>query len=116
MNLNYFFFKLFSPNKKFLSIDRFYLPNGISIDHQGNVWLTDVILNQVFKYKKDQWSAPELILGQKFENSSDLLHFCMPTDVAIASNGKVYISDGCNSRILILSSEGYVIGPLAASG
>jgi len=92
------------------------MPNGITIDNSGNVWLTDIILHQVFKFKNGQWSSPELILGQRFKSSFDLNHFCMPTDVSVASNGKVYISDGCNSRILIASPEGKIKDQLAASG
>jgi len=30
----------------------FYMPHGITIDHQGNVWVTDVAMHQVFKVKK----------------------------------------------------------------
>jgi DNA-binding beta-propeller fold protein YncE len=29
----------------------FYMPHGITIDHQGNVWVTDVAMHQVFKVK-----------------------------------------------------------------
>ncbi|KAL6953013.1 chondroitin AC lyase, partial [Sarracenia purpurea var. burkii] len=27
----------------------FYLPHGITIDHEGNTWLTDIAMHQVFK-------------------------------------------------------------------
>lgn len=30
----------------------FYMPHGITIDHHGNVWVTDVAMHQVFKVKK----------------------------------------------------------------
>jgi len=30
----------------------FYMPHGITIDRQGNVWVTDVAMHQVFKVKK----------------------------------------------------------------
>src|SRR6187455_2367891 len=29
--------------------NRFVMPHGLSIDHEGNVWLTDVGLHQIFK-------------------------------------------------------------------
>jgi len=32
----------------------FYMPHGITIDHQGNVWVTDVAMHQVFKVKKNR--------------------------------------------------------------
>ena len=28
----------------------FYLPHGLTIDHEGNYWITDVALHQVFKF------------------------------------------------------------------
>lgn len=29
--------------------DLFYLPHGITVDPEGNTWLTDVAMHQVFK-------------------------------------------------------------------
>ena len=90
--------------------NKFYLPHGISLDKEGNIWLTDVALQQVFRFKKDDLDKPDLILGQPFQPGHDFHHFCLPTDVAVASSGLVYISDGyCNRRILIVSPSGTVL-------
>lgn len=77
------------------------MPHGLHIDYEGNVWLTDVGLHQVFKYDLEKSNEPELVLGTRFEFGSDETHFCKPTSVAVAeSNGDVFIADGyCNSRI-----------------
>jgi len=89
---------------------RFYLPHGISVDPQGNIWLTDVALHQVFRFKRDQLDEPDLTLGERFVPGADEKHFCKPTDIAISSSGMVYISDGyCNSRVMIFSPEGHFI-------
>jgi len=85
------------------------MPHGISVDLEGNVWVTDVALHQVFRFIHGSWDSPGLVLGEAFVPGNDLNHFCMPTDVAISSSGTVYISDGyCNSRILVLSASGVV--------
>ncbi|XP_054159398.1 peptidyl-alpha-hydroxyglycine alpha-amidating lyase 2-like [Oppia nitens] len=91
--------------------NRFYVPHGISVDPQGNVWLTDVALHQVFRFKSDQLAEPDLVLGERFVPGNDDKHFCKPTDVAISSSGMIYISDGyCNSRIMMFSPEGHFVG------
>ena len=65
--------------------NRFYLPHGISVDPQGNVWLTDVALHQVFRFKKDQFDEPDLTLGEPFVPGNDEKHFCKPTVSVISS-------------------------------
>lgn len=32
----------------------FYMPHGLTIDNNGNYWLTDVAMHQVFKFNKDE--------------------------------------------------------------
>ncbi|KAH9393175.1 hypothetical protein TYRP_022036 [Tyrophagus putrescentiae] len=85
----------------------FYMPHGISVDPQGNIWLTDVALHQAFRFKKNNFDVADLVLGERFVPGSDDKHFCKPTDVAISSTGVVYVSDGyCNSRVAIFSARG----------
>lgn len=35
-----------------------------------------------------------LVLGEAMKPGSDNEHFCKPTDVAVASNGHFFVSDG----------------------
>ncbi|XP_049787551.1 peptidyl-alpha-hydroxyglycine alpha-amidating lyase 1 isoform X1 [Schistocerca cancellata] len=85
----------------------FYLPHGLTVDSENNVWVTDVALHQVFMFKRNQWKKPALILGTKFVPGNDDTHFCKPTDVAILSNGDFFVSDGyCNSRIIKFDISG----------
>lgn len=84
---------------------RFIMPHGLSIDHEGNVWLTDVGLHQVFK------CTPEgkvlLTLGEAGVSGSDHSHFNLPTDVAVLSDGSFYVGDGYkNTRVMKFSAEG----------
>ncbi|XP_056680970.1 peptidyl-glycine alpha-amidating monooxygenase isoform X9 [Monodelphis domestica] len=86
----------------------FYLPHGLSIDTDGNYWVTDVALHQVFKLDPRNKGSPLLILGRSMQPGSDKSHFCQPTDVAVDPvTGTIYVSDGyCNSRIVQFSKDG----------
>ncbi|XP_028005624.2 peptidyl-glycine alpha-amidating monooxygenase isoform X11 [Eptesicus fuscus] len=89
----------------------FYLPHGLSVDKDGNYWVTDVALHQVFKLDPNSKAGPLLILGRSMQPGSDQNHFCQPTDVAVdPDTGAIYVSDGyCNSRIVQFSPSGTFI-------
>lgn len=95
----------------------FYLPHGLTIDRQGNFWMTDVAMHQVFKFKSAGERDPSLVLGMKFEparSNEDTERFCEPTDVAVASNDDFFVADGyCASRVLKYSKAGELIGLFA---
>ncbi|KAM6328209.1 peptidyl-glycine alpha-amidating monooxygenase isoform 6-T6 [Alca torda] len=88
----------------------FYLPHGLSIDKNGNYWVTDVALHQVFKLGAGD-EEPLLVLGAALQPGSDKNHFCQPTDVAVDPiTGSIYVSDGyCNSRIIQFSPNGLYV-------
>ncbi|XP_027527037.1 peptidyl-glycine alpha-amidating monooxygenase isoform X9 [Neopelma chrysocephalum] len=88
----------------------FYLPHGLSIDKNGNYWVTDVALHQVFKLGTEG-KEPLLTLGVALQPGSDKNHFCQPTDVAVDPiTGSIYVSDGyCNSRIIQFSPDGLYV-------
>ncbi|KAG9487971.1 hypothetical protein GDO78_007656 [Eleutherodactylus coqui] len=87
----------------------FYLPHGLTVDRDGNFWVTDVALHQIFKLGPH--GAPILTLGEAFQPGSDRRHFCQPTDVAVDPiTGNFFVSDGyCNSRIVQYSPHGMFI-------
>lgn len=83
----------------------FIMPHGLTVDHENNIWITDVALHQVFKFTND--GKLVFKLGEAGVKGNDSLHFNKPTDVAIANDGSFYVSDGYgNSRILKFSSTG----------
>ena len=85
--------------------NRFVAPHGLRVDPHDNVWVTDTALHQVFKFSH----AGELLLMLGTERSAgvDATHFNRPTDIAFASDGSIYVSDGYgNSRIAKFSAEG----------
>ena len=87
------------------------MPHGLTVDFEGNIWLTDVGLHQVFKFNFHESEEPALILGVEFNNGNDENHFCKPTDVAVSSlNGDVFVSDGyCNQRVVQFDKNGNYI-------
>ncbi len=89
----------------------FYMPHGLTIDNQGNVWITDVALHQVIKFDRGNYETPSLKLGVEFENGNDETHLCKPTDIAVSSsNGDIFVSDGyCNTRVVQYDKNGKFI-------
>ena len=83
----------------------FLVPHGITIDAANNVFLTDVGLQQVFKFTHD--GKPVLALGEPRVGAWDATHFNQPTDIAIRPDGSFYVSDGyVNSRVAIFDRSG----------
>ncbi|VEN55884.1 unnamed protein product [Callosobruchus maculatus] len=86
--------------------DLFYMPHGLTVDRHDNLWVTDVALHQAFKFKPGELQ-PTLTFGHRFQPGSDPKHLCMPTSVAVATTGEIFIADGyCNSRILKYNAAG----------
>jgi len=84
----------------------FYMPHGLTIDHEGNTWVTDVGRHQVLKFTRGQ-TTPSLVLGEQFVPGNDAGHFCKPTAVAVASTGIIFVADGyCNSRVAVYDKNG----------
>lgn len=83
----------------------FAMPHGLTIDDHDNVWLTDVALQQVYKYSHDGQLL--LTLGERGVAGNDAGHFNRPTAVAVAPDGSFYISDGYrNTRVMKFSADG----------
>ncbi|MCF7788885.1 MAG: peptidyl-alpha-hydroxyglycine alpha-amidating lyase family protein [Prosthecobacter sp.] len=85
--------------------NRFIMPHGLTVDHAGNLWLTDVGLHQVFKCSP----AGEVLLtlGEAGVPGSDDKHFNLPTDVAVLTDGSFYVSDGYqNTRVMKFTAAG----------
>nr|NP_001286259.1 Peptidyl-alpha-hydroxyglycine-alpha-amidating lyase 1, isoform C [Drosophila melanogaster]AHN56057.1 Peptidyl-alpha-hydroxyglycine-alpha-amidating lyase 1, isoform C [Drosophila melanogaster] len=88
----------------------FYMPHGLTVDPEDNVWLTDVAMHQVFKFPpRGGDGKPALTLGDAFQPGSGR-KFCKPTSVAVLDNGDFFVADGyCNARILKYSRKGELI-------
>lgn len=88
----------------------FYMPHGLTIDHAGNYWLTDIALHQVFMFKPTDLTHPALTVGEMFQSGSGPTQLCRPADVAVMKNGDFFVADGyCNSRIIKFNRKGEYI-------
>ena len=95
----------------------FASPHKMTVDADGNVWVTDNasgpgLGQQVLKFSPD--GELLMTLGKAGVSGSGLDEFDQPTDVAIASNGDIFIADGTpgeaaetgNARIMKFDTDG----------
>ena len=102
---------------------RFAWPHGIYVDVDGSVWVTDARAgngrgHQVFKF--DQRGAVLLALGTAGVAGDGPNHFNGPTDVVVAPNGDVFVSDGhepeSNNRVVKLTRDGKFVKAWGGTG
>jgi peptidylamidoglycolate lyase len=85
--------------------NRFAMPHGLTVDREDNVWITDVALQQVYKFSHDGQLL--LTIGERGVAGNDVSHFNRPTKVAVAADGSLYVSDGYrNSRVVKFAPDG----------
>lgn len=85
--------------------DLFIMPHGLEIDKENNIWVTDVGLQQVFKFSSE--GKLLLTLGEARVYGDDSSHFNLPTDIAVSDDGSFYVSDGYyNRRVVKFSKDG----------
>lgn len=75
-------------------------PQGIAIDANQNVYVTDLTLNEVFKFDSNG-----TLLAQWGNTGTTTLD--QPTGIAV-QNGNVYVADSANSRIVKYDASGTV--------
>lgn len=77
----------------------------IKIDRDGYIWTSDVRRHIVQKHKRD--GTVLMTLGTPDEAGVDETHFFKPTDMAFASNGDIFVSDGYgNARVVHFRADG----------
>jgi DNA-binding beta-propeller fold protein YncE len=103
----------------------FAWPHGIYVDAGGNVWLTDgrgdadkTRGHQVIKFAPD--GREVFRLGASGQPGDGPTHFNGPTDVVVAPNGDVFVSDGhepvSNNRIVKFSADGRYLTEWGGTG
>ena len=87
-------------------------PHGFNVDHEGNMWLTDVALipNEMgaVVLKLNPEGALAMTLGIPGVVGQDRETFNRPASVAVAENGAIFVADGegPNNRIVKYSADG----------
>jgi DNA-binding beta-propeller fold protein YncE len=91
----------------------FIFPHGATVDRDGNLWVTDArgengIGHQVFKFNAE--GKVLMTLGKAGVSGSSTDLFDQPTDVAIAPNGDIFVTDshrnGKNNRVVRFTRDG----------
>ena len=95
--------------------DLFLLPHGLRIDAAGFIWATDCDRHQVYKFSRE--GELLLTLGTDSVRGTTPATFDMPTDIAVAADGTIYVSDGYgNSRIVRFAADGTYLGEWGVKG
>lgn len=87
--------------------DMYRMPHGLTIDMNSNtIWTTDV--DSQVAIKLDAATGEELLrLGTWGTRGSGNNEMCRPTEVAVSSSGRLFVSDGyCNRRVLAFDADG----------
>ena len=111
----------------------FIWPHGLTIDREGNVWVTDAVGaqgvamaakagvragHQVVKFSPD--GKVLMTLGEPGVAGNDERHFTSPSAVAIATNGDIFVADGHdvngNNRVVKYSKDGKFIKAWGKTG
>jgi len=101
---------------KSFGADMFVQPHGMTIDREGNVWVTDAQGkdgkgHQVFKFSPE--GKVLMTLGKAGVAAEGPDTFNGPTDVVIGGNGDIFVTDGhvanSNGRVMKFSKDGKFI-------
>jgi DNA-binding beta-propeller fold protein YncE len=84
------------------------VPHSIRVDREGNVWTTDALSSDVRKFSPDGKLLLTIAVG---DVPADCIarnrRMCGTSDVAVARDGHVYITDGYwNARVLEYTADG----------
>ena len=97
----------------------FDFPHGFAVDDDGNLWASDQRGHQVFKW--DSEGELLMTLGQKGTSGAPPNLLSEPTDVAIAPNGDIFVTEGHSfaqgaNRVSKFASDGTYIMSWGSTG
>jgi sugar lactone lactonase YvrE len=101
----------------------FAWPHGIHVDADGNVWATDARAGEGRGHRVLKFSPRGellLALGTAGVAGDDAAHFDGPTDVVVAPNGDVFVTDGhepaSNNRVMKFTRDGTFVKSWGGTG
>jgi DNA-binding beta-propeller fold protein YncE len=117
---------LFQPSGQWITSfgqGLFAWPHGIYVDPEGNVWVTDARGGEGLGHRVVKFSAGGevlMTLGEAGVAGGGPQHFNGPTDVVVAPNGDVFVTDGheaeSNNRVVKFSRGGRFIKEWGGTG
>jgi streptogramin lyase len=91
------------------------IPHAIRLDPEGNVWTVDAGSSTIVKFNPKGEKLLQIDVG----GQSETLHspFNGTTDIAFASNGRIFITDGyANARVLEYTPDGRKVREWGSAG
>jgi DNA-binding beta-propeller fold protein YncE len=90
---------------KFWGAGMFKNPHSIRFDSAGRLWVMDTLSHTVRNFSLD--GKVLMTVGTLDQPGADETHMNQPNDVAFASNGDLYVSDGYgNDRVVVFDKNG----------
>jgi DNA-binding beta-propeller fold protein YncE len=89
--------------------------HSVRVDPQGNIWVVDAPGHVIYKLNPD---GKEIMrLGTKGVSGTGPNNFNLPTDIAFAANGDLYVTDGYGSaRVVKYSRDGKYLSQWGTRG
>lgn len=79
--------------------------HSVRVDPQGNIWVVDATAHVIYKLNGD--GKEVMRLGTKGTAGATRTTFNLPTDIAFAGNGDLYVTDGYGgARVVKFSRDG----------
>lgn len=89
--------------------------HGLTVDHEDQVWVTDVSRHLVFKF--DRQGELMRTWGVDGEPGCDERHFFQPTHVCVQPNGEFFVTDGYgNARVVHFDAQGRFVNAWGRAG
>ena len=106
------------------STARFSSPQGIAVATDGRVFVADALNHRIRVISADGATVSTYAgsgntgtsVGGFADGSTTTAQFDNPTDVVVASDGRVFVADTNNSRIRVISADGAFVSTYAGSG
>jgi DNA-binding beta-propeller fold protein YncE len=109
----------FDPNGNFVTAfgaNIFNVPHGLGVDREGNVYASDQTPSNgrgAVVVKFSPTGQILMVLGHLGQPGNGRDFLSMPTDIAIAPNGDIYVTDGhggaSNDRVVKYNKDGHFI-------
>ena len=101
------------------STARFRSPSGVAVTTDGRVFVADTLNHRIRVISADG-ATVSTYAGDGVESFADgstsTAQFDSPTDLVVASDGRVFVADTGNSRIRVISADGAFVSTYAGSG
>ena len=92
-------------------------PGGLAVDHtRRRLYVADAKLNKVLFYDLHSLQLVKAIGGSSASGEPEAAKFSAPTNLALDSRGRIYVTDTWNCRIQVFDPEGNFVLAFGTQG